>query len=163
MRDTVAQHLNALSDDRCRDVLHSCCGSRRWVRHMLALRPYPDDETLFRRAGTTWWDLDPADWLEAFAHHPRIGARGTKGWAEQEQAGMAGAGTDTRDALVEANRAYEQRFGHIFLICATGRSGEEILTALYHRLRNDPGTELRLAAGEQAKITELRLRKLVDS
>ena len=118
---------------------------------------------MFTAAETVWWSLEPEDWLEAFAAHPRIGGRARDVWSSTEQAGMKGATAGTQTALAAGNREYEARFGHVFLICATGRSAAEMLSELVQRLGNDPATELRIAAGEQAKITRLRLQKLVTA
>jgi 2-oxo-4-hydroxy-4-carboxy-5-ureidoimidazoline decarboxylase len=130
---------------------------------MLAMRPFASDAALFADAERAWWALGREDWLEAFGGHPRIGQHAADAWARSEQAGVSGAGEDTRAALAHGNRAYEERFGHVFLICATGKSATELLGALRGRLGNDPATELRIAAAEQAKITRLRLDKLAAS
>lgn len=137
---------------------------------MLAARPFADDAALFDAAARVWRNLGPDDWREAFAHHPRIGEQAgndprqaaTADLSEREQSGVNRADEQVRPALVDGNRAYEARFGHVFLICATGRSAEGILVELERRLRNDAETELRIAAAEQAKITRLRLAKLGD-
>ncbi len=118
-----------------------------------------------------WWSLTPDDWLEAFRSHPKIGEKKasdkvsaqSQQWSGQEQAGVSRASQDTADSLAALNRAYEQKFGFIFIICATGKTSEEMLAALQTRLNHDSDTELRLAAAEQAKITELRLKKLLTS
>lgn len=169
--DSVARLLNALPEEGARAALARCCGSSLWVQRMMTARPYAVDQALFDVAEGTWWELRAEDWLEAFSHHPRIGERIPDGpavteelsWAVSEQAGMDRAGGDVHEALVAGNIEYEERFGHVFLICATGRSGEEMLAALRSRLGNDPEDELRVAAGEQARITRLRLEKLVDT
>ena len=161
----LAGHLNALSDQRARAALERCCGARHWADAMLAARPFGSDAELLATAERVWWGLGRADWLEAFAAHPRIGGRGgpKTDWARHEQAGADGATEATLAALAQGNRAYEERFGHVFLISATGRTADEMLVALRGRLTNDPATELRVAAEEQAKITRLRLGKLVVS
>jgi 2-oxo-4-hydroxy-4-carboxy-5-ureidoimidazoline decarboxylase len=161
--DAIARYLNALTEPDARAALLRCCGSRRWVERMLAGRPFADDATLFTAAERVWWSLEPADCREAFAAHPRIGERAGDAWARAEQAGMAAADTEMRRAFIEGNRAYEERFGHVFLICATGRSADDLATELQRRLGNDPASELRIAAGEVAKITRLRLEKLVTA
>jgi 2-oxo-4-hydroxy-4-carboxy-5-ureidoimidazoline decarboxylase len=127
---------------------------------MAAARPFADDAAVAAAAERAWWALEPADWREAFAAHPRIGERAAAEWSRREQAGMDGAAAGTRRALADGNRAYEARFGHVFLICATGRAAGEMLAELERRMANDPAAELREAAGEQAKITRLRLDKL---
>src|SRR5215831_14299863 len=110
-----------------------------------------------------WWSLAAADWLEAFAAHPRIGERATSAWSAQEQT----RATETSDAaharLVAGNRAYEQRFGYTFIVCATDKSADEILTTLEERLHHEPADELQIAADEQRKITEIRLNKLITT
>jgi 2-oxo-4-hydroxy-4-carboxy-5-ureidoimidazoline decarboxylase len=150
---------------QARALLARCCGSSRWVERMLARRPFRGTDALLRAAREEWWALEPADWLEAFAHHPKIGDREslrrrfaqTRDLSAREQAGVEGAAEATLTALAEGNAAYEARFGHIFIVCATGRSAKEMLGLLQARLRNPPDEELRVAAGEQARITELRL------
>jgi OHCU decarboxylase len=129
---------------------------------MAAERPFPDIETLLGHADRVWWSLSEGDWLEAFAAHPRIGDPAA-GFSEHEQASTRDASADLLARLADANREYEQRFGHIFLICATGRSAAEMLLALNQRLGNDARTELRVAAEEQRKITRIRLERLLTS
>ena len=162
---TPAAYLNSLSAAAARAALGRCCGARHWVDAMLAARPFPSDAELLATAERVWWKLGRADWLEAFAAHPRIGDRGeaTTDWARSEQAGADGAAEATLAALAQGNHAYEERFGHVFLISATGKTAEEMLGALRDRLTNDPARELRVAAEEQAKITRLRLDTLAAS
>jgi 2-oxo-4-hydroxy-4-carboxy-5-ureidoimidazoline decarboxylase len=124
---------------------------------------------LLRVADEIWWTLDAADWLEAFAHHPRIGERESaapqseraSSWSSGEQAVVATATASARNELAAINVAYEARFGFIYIVCAAGRSAAELLAMAHARLRNNPELELRVAAGEQSKITSLRLRKLI--
>ena len=138
---------------------------------MVARRPFGTVAVLLRVADELWWSLTPDDWREAFDHHPRIGERvaavsqsaQASGWSAAEQRGVSAAGADVRDALAEGNREYERTFGHIYLVCATGKSAEEMLALLRARMQNDPVTELRVAAGEQAKITRIRLQKMFDT
>lgn len=163
--------LNALPALAAEAELLTCCGSREWARRMAALRPFAGEDALFDAADVVWWALDREDWLEAFRSHPRIGERKAEagqtqreqGWSRGEQAGMDAAAEATRRALADGNRAYEERFGHIYLVCATGRSADELLSILRSRLQNPPERELRVAAEEQAKITRLRLQKLLDA
>jgi 2-oxo-4-hydroxy-4-carboxy-5-ureidoimidazoline decarboxylase len=162
------QTLNSLPEPDARAALLRCCGSRRWVEAMVAKRPFADPQSLFHAATATDASLDRADWLEAFAAHPRIGDleglkkkfATTAAWASGEQAGVAGAAEAVLHELAEGNRLYESRFGYIFIVCATGKSAEEMLHLLRQRLPNDPDRELHIAAAEQAKITRLRLEKL---
>jgi 2-oxo-4-hydroxy-4-carboxy-5-ureidoimidazoline decarboxylase len=155
--------VNALTPDEARAALTRCCGSARWVAGMLARRPFPSTAALCADAEATWTALGRDDFLEAFAHHPRIGAGNggeSDAWALQEQAGARDAGAATQAALRQANEQYLRRFGHIFIVCATGKSATEMLQLLEARLGNDPARELTIAAAEQARITRLRLGKL---
>jgi len=152
--------VNALAPAEAREALARCCGSSRWVAGMLARRPFASTDALHAAADEVWRALSPADLLEAFACHPRIGQRPTSAWSAEEQARAAAGGTDAAAALRDLNEAYFARFGYIFIICATGKSADEILAALRARLPNDPATELTVAAAEQARITRLRLEKL---
>lgn len=162
--------LDALPASRAAELLAECCGSERWVSAMVARRPFGSRAAVDAAADESWRSLEPSDWLEAFASHPRIGERssasreGERGsaWAAGEQSGMERAGEDLRDLLAAANREYEERFGHIYIVCATGRSAEEMLGLARERLRNSPADELSIAAAEQWKITRLRLDKLLD-
>lgn len=155
--------LNAAPADVTGRALLACCGSARWAAAMVARRPFRDATALARAADEVWWALEGSDWLEAFSHHPRIGERKAmvSGWARDEQAGVSGATANTLRTLERRNHEYERKFGHVFLIFAAGKSADEMLAALEARFDNDPGTELRVAAGEQAKITRLRLEKLL--
>lgn len=155
-----AAHLNDLSEPEARYALLNCCGSPAWVERMTDMRPFQDDAHLFVSADDAWWELGPEDWLEAFSRHPRIGDRDAGGWSSEEQAGVADADATARHALADGNAEYEARFEHVFLICATGLGPEEMLAALKERMDHDPETELRISAGEQAKITRLRLMRL---
>ena len=141
-------------------ALRACCAADRWVEQMVAHRPFGSPERLAAAAEEVADTLGPDDWRQAFAAHPRIGERGD-GWSAREQAGAAAADAATRQALVDGNRRYEERFGHVFLIRAAGRSADEILAALHARLDHDPDTELRVAAAQQREITRLRLDTLL--
>jgi allantoicase len=159
--------LDTLPLQLAEQELLSVCGSTRWAREVAAARSYPSLAALEEAATSVWRGLARDDWLEAFAAHPRLGersrpVRGSAGaWARQEQAGTASADSDVLAALEDGNRAYEAKFGHVFLLCATGLGADEMLAALRARRENDPETELTVAAGEQEKITALRLRKLL--
>jgi allantoicase len=163
--------LNSLTAEEAAKELRQCCGSRRWCEQMSNNRPYEKIETLITDADRVWWSLTPDDWLEAFRSHPKIGEKKTSDkvsaqsqqWSGQEQAGVSSSSQDTVDSLAALNHAYEQKFGFIFIICATGKTSDEMLAALQNRLQHDSDTELRLAAAEQAKITELRIKKLLTS
>jgi allantoicase len=161
--------LNGLSIEDARTALLRCCGAPRWAGWMLAQRPFATTEALYRAADGVWSQMERADVLEAFSHHPEIGgdldalrARfpTTATWSTSEQSGVSEADRETLEALRDGNAAYRERFGYLFIVCATGKSAHEILALLRARLGHDPNTELRLAAAEQAKITRLRLEKL---
>ena len=176
------EDLNALDPDTAARELLQCCGSSRWARQMAASRPFASCEQLIASADRYWGGLDRADWLEAFAAHPKIGGGGVDGarragsdqrrakaereaaqdWSAQEQAGVAGAADATLQRFANLNRDYEARFGYIFIVCATGKSVAEMLDLLERRIGHDPDTEVRIAADEQRKITHLRLMKLLD-
>lgn len=128
---------------------------------MTEARPFRMVEPLFERAENIWRSLSPSDWLEAFSAHPRIGAK-SAGWSNDEQAGVAKADRKVLDDLKEANRLYEEKFGFIFIVCATGKTADEMLAIARERYRNSGETEIRLAADEQRKITEIRLTRLLE-
>ena len=166
----LVAHLNGLSDSAARAALTRVCGSARWVEAMLAMRPFQSRTQLLGEAERVWWGLGDADWLEAFSHHPKIGAdpaelrrrfATTSTLAAGEQSGVQGAPEEVLEALRAGNTAYEGRFGFIFIVCASGLSAEAMLDRLDERIDHEPAAELRIAAGEQARITALRLRGLV--
>jgi OHCU decarboxylase len=131
---------------------------------MAGARPFPDASSLAETADATWRELSPDDWLEAFSAHPAIGTKiNLSPFSSEEQAGARGADSDTLAELADLNRRYADRFGHVFLVCATGRTAAEMLAIGRKRLGNDPETELAIAAEEQRKITRLRLEKLLGS
>lgn len=153
--------FNDMRQHEAAAALLACCGSRAWVKGMLRGRPYADAAALFAAASREWWALGREDWLEAFAAHPRIGAGALDARESTEQAGMRQATDRVRRALAEGNEAYERRFGYVYLVCATGRSAADMAQDLVRRLCHDPATELRVAASEQARITRLRLERLL--
>jgi len=148
-----------------------CCGSTAWAKRMTGLRPFSNSDELSSKADEIWWKLAEEDWLEAFRAHPKIGEKKAAAiqssqaqqWSAQEQSESQKTAAETKAALADGNREYEERFGFIFIICATGKSAEEILEALNGRLHNDSKTELHIAAEEQRKITRLRLGKLLQA
>jgi len=162
--------LNRLGADEARAALLDCCGSTRWAAEVAALRPFWDVGQLLSIAGRIWRELGREDWLEAFRAHPKIGeskpaaeaGEAARRWSEGEQSGARDAAAETLAALAEGNREYEERFGFIFIVRAAGRTAEEMLGLLRARLGNDPETELRVAAEEQWRITELRLKKFLN-
>ena len=163
------QHLNALDERAAAEALRRCCGAERWVQAMVSSRPFASQAELEQRAEQCWQALGAEDYLEAFTHHPQIGEdlaalrqrfASTEALSTREQAGVAGAGEATLSALRDGNRAYHERFGYIFIVCATGKSAAQMLSLLRQRLSNPPEQELAIAAAEQAKITRLRLAQL---
>jgi 2-oxo-4-hydroxy-4-carboxy-5-ureidoimidazoline decarboxylase len=159
------QSIDRASPEEARRLLARACGSSRWVERMLGRRPFGSREALLSAARAEWDTLDERDWREAFTHHPKIGDRealrerfpSTHALSAREQAGVDRALDAVLDALADGNRRYEERFGYIFIVCASGLSAGEMLAMLNARLENDPRHEIRIAAGEQAKITALRL------
>lgn len=143
----------------------ACCGATRWAQEMVAARPIPNIAALSGIADRIWATMDENDWLEAFACHPRIGERKTDAagpsatWSKQEQASAATASDRILAELAEKNTEYEHKFGFTYIVCATGKSAEEMLAILTHRLNSDRQTELREAAEQQRQITQIRLGK----
>ena len=168
--DGPIEKLNRLPAEEARAALLACCGSTRWAAEVAALRPFWDVGQLLNIARRVWLELGREDWLEAFRAHPKIGesqaARETgeeaRRWAEGEQSGARAASDETLAELARANREYEERFGFIFIVCATGKTADEMLALLRARITNDPETELRVAAEEQWRITALRLKKFLN-
>jgi allantoicase len=165
------QGLNRLSKTEARKAFLDCCGSAMWAAQMLERMPFADVAYIFDTADKLWAALNQAEWLQAFHHHPAIGSkRGEKAqsatakrWSKGEQAVAKSAGPQTLATLARANQEYRAKFGYVFLICATGKTSEEILASIQQRLLNDPAVELRIAAEEQRKITRIRLEKLLAS
>jgi allantoicase len=162
--------LNALLEEDAVAALRDCCGASRWARAVAAARPFASEEQLFKAAEKCFAQMTREDWQESFRAHPRIGEKQTAahaesaaaGWSEQEQSAARGADPAAQAALAEANRAYEARFGDIFIICATGKTPAEILAACRERMGNDPEKELDIAADEQRRITQLRVEKFLQ-
>lgn len=163
------QELNQLSFDQLKTELHKCCGSSRWTERMAAIFPVPDTETLLSQAEKIWYSCSESDWREAFSHHPRIGDvqalkekfAATAQWAGEEQSAVKQSPDAVLQALKKENDAYEARFGYIFIVCATGKTAEEMLRLLQNRLNNSAAAELHIAVQEQNKITLIRLQKLL--
>ena len=168
MTITVAR-LDAMPVAEAAFKLAACCGASKWVAGMLAQRPFGSRDRLFEASDEVADTLAEPDWLEAFSHHPRIGQRRSnsagsttaESWSTGEQSAVVTASTEVRAALVDANDKYESRFGFIFIICANGRSAEEILAMLEVRMSNERVDEVLVAAREQQRITRLRLEKLL--
>lgn len=161
------QEFNSAPADRLRPMLAACCDVPRWVDGLLAKRPYGDLAALTAVADQSLRELDDDEVDRALQAHPRIGDRpqgaGTEAaWSRREQSGV-GEDPEIREALAEGNREYEQRFGRVFLICATGLSADEMLTSLRRRLTHDDATEVAVVREELRKIALLRLAKVVDA
>ena len=152
--------LDTLSPELAESTLASCCASRAWARAMADARPFGDLDALLAKADRAWASVSDTDVREAIAAHPRIGERASQARERAEQSGVASASADVLARLDAGNRAYEEKHGHVYLVCATGKSGDELLATLAARLGNDAATELANAREEQRKITALRLRKL---
>lgn len=161
--------FNELQNDRAGEELTRCCGAQKWVAGMAERRPFANFEEMLAASDQAWSECNEADQLEAFRHHPKIGDvksleakfASTKDWAGNEQSGVSEASKAVIEKLAELNTLYEDRFGFIFIICATGQPADDMLTALEGRMNNSYEEELRIAAAEQHKITEIRLRKLI--
>lgn len=162
--------LNTLSQPQLKEELMKCCGSSSWVKMMMTFFPADDMVELLEDAEEVWYQCSEEDWKEAFFHHPKIGDvesltkkfASTAQWAAGEQSGVNVASKETNKALAAGNKEYEEKFGYIFIICATGKSAGEMLADLQIRLQNSPEVELEIAAEEQNKITKLRIEKLLE-
>ena len=160
--------LNQGDSEQARIELLKCCGSRKWVNNILAARPFSSVDQLHAQAKDIWLELDKDDYLDAFAAHPKIGeskvpekAKNTESWTRKEQVGMLNAADSVKLELEKQNYKYEKKFGYIFIVCATGKSAEEMLVLLQQRLENIPMIEINIAAWEQNKITKLRLNNML--
>lgn len=184
--------LNAMPHEEAAANLLKCCGSANWAERMAESRPFRDEQHLFDTADHLWRQLSEADWLEAFRHHPKIGETpaqesaqssekpvpslqkldpkppsatpqaDARRWAADEQSATRLAQQQTLEDLARANREYQARFGYIFIVCATGKTAEQMLALLRQRLQNDSDAEIAVAADEQRRITRLRLEKLLQ-
>ena len=162
----VLDEWNQADEHSATEAMLACCAAHRWTAEMIALRPIAGLAALSEAADRVWAGMGEQDWLEAFAAHPRIGERKTtaapeasEAWAREEQAGASGAPRDVLGELAEGNAAYERRFGFTYIVCATGRSAEEMLAILKRRLANERMAELREAAEQQRQIMQIRLGK----
>lgn len=163
--------FNAMNDQQARVALTRCCGSSRWVEEMMKRRPFHTFAELFQAADDVWWSLERSDWLEAFDHHPKIGDlkalrqkfAATADLSSQEQSAVNEASETVLQGLAHGNAAYLEKFGYIFIVKAAGKSASEMLTALQKRLRNDPDTEIIIAADQNKQIMSQRLSRWVTS
>jgi len=164
------EKLNQLPHKTAEANFLNCCGSQTWARKMTEARPFADVAVLIKQAEQIWLNLDMQEWLEAFAAHPKIGVRKaiphqsaqSAEWSNAEQFGTQTATDSLQDELEKANRLYEEKFGFIFIVCATGKSVEEMLKLCRRRLNNNADSEVRIAADEQRKITQIRLKKMLE-
>lgn len=160
------QEFNSLSKKEAFDNLFRCCGSTHWANELMEHFPFASVTELKTTSDGIWLQCDKKDWMEAFSHHPKIGEKpgdkhkSTSDWAGSEQSGMQSADEKIKTELALLNKEYEETFGYIFILCATGKSAKEMLSILKVRLNNDPSIELQIAATEQNKITHLRIDKL---
>ena len=164
------KEFNSLDREIAKEELFKCCGSGKWVEQMIHHFPFSSVEQLQNKALNIWYrKCDEEDWLEAFKHHPKIGDvknlqekfASTKEWAGAEQAGVQKANEEVIQALAKGNKEYKDKFGFIFIVCATGKLAEEMLEILNKRMNNSYESELKIAMNEQHKITVIRLKKLI--
>jgi len=165
------EKLNQLDKNTLKQELLKCCGANKWADNLANEIPFESEKDLFDKSDKIWNSLDKEDYLEAFAQHPKIGDinslakkfANTKGWAENEQSGVNSANNLTIQELATFNNTYDEKFGYIFIVCATGKSAQEMLDILKSRIDNDSEKELKIAGDEQNKITKIRLEKLLKS
>ena len=155
--------LNAAAREDALQAMLRCCGARRWAEAMVAARPFATREELLHAAEQAADQLGDADWLEAFAAHPRIGERSESGWSQREQAAALNAEESVRQQIARGTAEYEAKFGFIFIVFASGKQPEQILALLESRMRNERKVEIANAAAEQRQITRSRLLKLLES
>jgi len=164
--NATLQSWNAADQATALDAMIACCAARRWATAMVALRPIAGVFELSEAADRIWSTMEEPDWMEAFSAHPRIGDRKPAhatvkfaAWSTQEQSSTNAAAEKVLEELAEGNALYEERFGFTYIVCATGKSADEMLAILNRRLSSDRGTELREAAEQQRQITQIRLGK----
>lgn len=163
--------LNNLPSAELHTALLKCCGAARWVDRIMAIFPVNNKQALMDGAIRCWNECTEKDWLEAFTHHPQIGDvktlrqkfTATANWAEDEQAGVSHASEETIRELADKNKMYKEKFGYIFIVCATGKTASEMLRLLNERMHHTPQEEIHIAMKEQQKITLLRLEKLLQA
>ena len=164
------EELNQLGESELKEKLLQCCGSFSWVDRMLLSKPFLNPDDLFSKADAAWSKTGEKDWLEAFSHHPKIGDlkslgkkfATTQSLAKNEQGSVNMASPQVLEKLAEGNTLYENKFGFTFIVCATGKSADEMLDLLNERMPHDRTTELNIASTEQHKITKLRLQKILS-
>lgn len=161
------KEFNQLDAEVAKEEIFKCCGCTNWAVKLVDNRPFTSVDDLRITSDTVWISCKQQDWLEAFTHHPKIGDKdslkkkiATKEWASNEQSGVNEASDEILEELSRGNSDYEKKFGFIFIVCATGKSAGQMLELLKKRLQNTPEQEIKIAAGEQNKITHLRINKL---
>ena len=165
----ILEEINKLTYEVAYIEFQKCCGARQWVAQMADRRPFHSRDDLMTAADAIWQGLEPSAWKDAFGHHPRIGDlqalkekfASTATWAEGEQSELRNASEEILMKLGAGNKEYEEKFGYTFIVCATGKNADEMLSLLEQRLQNNPEHELTIAAEEQRKITRIRLEKLL--
>ena len=161
--------LNGLDSSEAAAQFNLCCGATNWIKIMNQSRPFQNKNEVYQQAESIWFSLSSEDWLEAFTHHPKIGDidslrkkfHNTKSISKNEQSGVNDVEKSTLKNLAESNQLYEDKFGFIFIVCATGKSSDEMLALIKMRLNNNAKIEMQNAAKEQNKITQLRLKTLL--
>jgi 2-oxo-4-hydroxy-4-carboxy-5-ureidoimidazoline decarboxylase len=162
--------LNNLPINQLQQELFKCCGSTKWANELATFFPLNNEKEIIKKSDEVWHKCNEQDFLEAFTHHPKIGDieslkkkfAATANWASNEQSAAATASQQILEALAKGNNAYEKKFGYIFIVCATGKTAEEMLAILLNRLPNRREDEIKIAAAQQNKITHLRLIKLIN-
>jgi OHCU decarboxylase len=164
--NAVLDRWNKAEESEALRAMIACCGARRWAEAMVALRPMASVVELSMAADRVWSGMEETDWMEAFACHPRIGERKpahasakSQAWSRQEQSSAEDAGEAVLAELTAGNALYVERFGFTYIVCATGKSAEEMLSILNRRLASERAAELREAAEQQRQITQIRLGK----
>ena len=165
------QQINKMSQAEAFNAFEKCCASTTWINRMIDSMPFSNENDIYAKGESNWEDISLTDWLEACDGHPKIGDvtslkekySSTKQWAGNEQQGMDSASDEIINRLAQGNQDYEDKFGYIFIVCATGKSATEMCEILEKRLPNDVETELEIAKGEQNKITKIRLEKLLTT
>jgi 2-oxo-4-hydroxy-4-carboxy-5-ureidoimidazoline decarboxylase len=168
MTEINLSYINSLSEAQAQEAFFNCSGSPVWAKTMVSSRPFASEEEIKNKSALAWGTLSHSDWLQAFASHPKIGDKeslrkkfaATAHWAANEQGGVDNASEQTIERLALLNEQYEARFGYIFIVCATGKTAEQMLAILEERLPHEPDGEFDIACDEQKKITQLRLEKL---
>jgi 2-oxo-4-hydroxy-4-carboxy-5-ureidoimidazoline decarboxylase len=160
--------FNRLDPAIAKKELFRCCGSTKWTDEMMKHFPFKTKVDMKLISDRIWLECKESDWLEAFSHHPKIGEApadlhaATSDWAKKEQSNVGHAGKNILDKLSTANKDYENKFGYVYIVSATGKNAVEILSNLQERLKNEPEKEMHISSAEQNKITHIRIDKLIS-